>query len=127
DRNEFADSAAVSFACSPGRISLRGGFEHLQLQSSRTQAVERGSDEFAAFSSARGGVHNCGEGLVHRAPMAERSSVLAISSARTVRLILSEAVRGKSRSQMTYPFTRLKSGSLRFRSLSSSTRLESHC
>lgn len=114
DRDKTAITTSVTRAGDFGSLAGTGGFSDVDVESARAQAFEDRSHEFAAAPTTGSGIDYCEISLVHSATMASRPMpTFPISSARTVRLIFMEAVRGKSRSQSKYPPTRLKSGSLR--------------
>src|SRR5450755_813137 len=94
-------------------FALSGGLRDFQLNSPGSQAFERGLYQLAAASATGGRIHHREIGGFHNATTAARPALLRISSARAVRLIFMDAVRGKSSLDSRYPPTRLKSGSPR--------------
>ena len=93
-------AAAIIFARKLGGFAGLRGLHDFQSKAAGAQAFERRTNQLAAASAARSRIHHRHEGVVHSFTAAARSMVLPISSARTVRLIFNDAVRGKSRSQI---------------------------
>src|SRR6266853_5405822 len=108
-----SDSDEIAIAFRIGAIRKHSGFTrnarfaHFDGKARGAEPVQRRRSEFPAPAAARGWIHNREVPLVHRATIASRSTCSRICSARTMRLIFRPALRGKSRSQITYPATRL--------------------
>ena len=125
---EASVALIVGFAGKLHRVPLAGRSDDVNLQSFLAQAHQRRSREFRGAAATGGGVDD-GEKSIHcerkrirnssfrstqslrhlryKGRIAVPLSSFASRSARTLRLILSEAVRGKSSSSRTTPWIRL--------------------
>ena len=128
DRQKTPASSSIVFTRKLYGLARLRRLDNFELQSTCTQTLERWPDQPATAPASGRWIHHRQVSLVHSWRMDARSAVLPISSARTVRLIFKEAVRGKSLSQIKQPAMRLKSGKRRLRVLtSSSNNPVSHC
>src|SRR6185437_3895303 len=117
DRQEIALAAGVGLAGDGTGVPGAAGFRQFQFDAAGAQPAQGFVYQFAAAPPTRGPVYHCQKAPAHKGTTAESRSGRSrpISSASAVRLIFSDAVRGKSRSHSTYPPTRLKSGRRRLR------------
>src|SRR5229473_2224502 len=117
DRDELSLTLRVGLARNPRGIEGALRLGNVDRNPARSQPLQRRLQQFTAAPTACRRIHDSQirPRLGHSPTTAPRSTVLPNSSASTCLLIFIDAVRGKSFSQITYPPTRLKSGSRRFR------------
>src|SRR5262249_7610330 len=105
--DEFSIALLPGFSGNPRRISRPAAFSNLHSHFSGLQTLESGSNQASALTASSGRIDDSKKSFVHRRITFDRSTVLPISSANSLRLIFMEAVRGKSLDQIMYPPTRL--------------------
>src|SRR5258708_3644097 len=111
-----ADEAAMAWVVGSGsefgRVAPAGRGDHVDCKTALAQLRERFTGEIGGFTAARRGVDDGEKTLLllghgYKGSIAEVRSSCASRSARMFLFILSEAVRGKSSSSRTTPWTRL--------------------
>src|SRR5579863_7352544 len=120
--NKFSITAGVGVPHQVCPLARTARFDHIELDSPRSQPIQRLCNELATPPSTRRRIHHGEERarVDHSSTTAARPRALRTSSASSVRLIFMEAVRGKSLLHNTYPPTLLKSGKRRLREMISS-------
>src|SRR5262249_16953074 len=112
DGDELAVTLRVSFGGEVNRVAAIGCSGYIDLQAAFTQLREVFASGVRGFAARRPGVDDGEESILlqghgYKGSIAEERSSCARRSARMFRFILREAVRGKSSSSSTTPWTRL--------------------
>src|SRR5262249_15033839 len=112
DGNELAVALRIGFGSEIEGVAAIGRSSHIDVQVAVAQLRELLACEFCGFAAASRGVNNGEQSILllghgYKGSMAEERSSCARRSARMFLLILREAVRGKSSSRRTTPWTRL--------------------
>src|SRR6266849_5220981 len=107
DGDEFLIALRIGLARKRSGLAWSGAGDDVHTRAGLAELGDRSLSELAAAASARFGIHDGEEAVFHSRLTAEARSSRASCSARMLRLILREAVRGKSWFQRTQPLMRL--------------------
>src|SRR5882757_5049 len=112
DSDEASIALRVRFGSEFRGVAAAGRSDHVDCKTALAQLRERFTGELGGFTAARRGVDDGEKTLLllghgYKGSIAEVRSSCASRSARMFLFILSEAVRGKSSSSRTTPWTRL--------------------
>src|SRR5262249_36518385 len=112
DGDELTVALGVSIGREVNRVASIGCGGYIDLQAALSQLGEFFAGEFCGFAAPRRGVDDGEKSILllghgYKGSIAEERSSCARRSARMFRFVLREAVRGKSSSSNTTPWTRL--------------------
>ena len=107
DGDEFLITLGVGLARKRSDLAWSGAGDDVHARAGAAELGDRRLSELAAAASAGFRIHDSEEAVFHSRITAEARSSRASCSARMLRLILREAVRGKSSFQRRQPVMRL--------------------